>query len=483
VSRRKLLLADDSVTIQKVVNLTFADEGIEVIAVSDGNEAVDRLMEIAPDLVMADVNMPGLSGYQVCERIRQTEKFKNTPVILLVGSFEPFDEEEARRVGADDYLTKPFQSIRQLVSKVSDLLREAENGDRQSASGTGSFDDTQEMDVAPPTEEYYSVPTSSSSSSAAAATETESYEKAPATFDSSSGEASQYVDAGMDDEMIETSRSDSDSTSAAAAAAGIHSFDEAQKFGAPVHHEPDVQSDDDFAKTQPLSAADWREINESNEESQPTEITAAVSAAEAGYETASASEDEFYASGNLQQQQQQQTPPVETYQETTPFNQQQQLSSAENFAAAVAITPNEARPAKLTAVEYYDDEEDDLLELFDEDEFEEELATETPAAPPVEMRPNEEFSIRQTAPFEERRGQSSETVQTVEDETQAKAAAAFSSGSSSSGSQLSPELIDAIAQRVIEKLSDRTVKEIAWEVVPQQADLIIKKMVEEKLKE
>jgi len=117
VSKRRLLLADDSITIQKVVNLTFADEGIEVIAVSDGDAAMQKFVEAVPDLVMADVNMPGLDGYRLCEMIKQDEETRGIPVILLVGSFEPFDEKEARRVGADDFLTKPFQSIRQLVNK------------------------------------------------------------------------------------------------------------------------------------------------------------------------------------------------------------------------------------------------------------------------------------------------------------------------------------------------------------------------------
>ena len=122
MSKHKLLLADDSITIQKVVNLTFADEGVEVISVSDGNAAIEKLAEFTPDLVMVDINMPGMSGYEICERIRQNEATRQTPVILLVGSFEPFDEEEARRVGANDFLTKPFQSIRQLVTKVTGLL-------------------------------------------------------------------------------------------------------------------------------------------------------------------------------------------------------------------------------------------------------------------------------------------------------------------------------------------------------------------------
>ncbi len=119
---RKLLLADDSITIQKVVDLTFADEGVSVVCVNNGREAIERLEEFAPDIVLADVFMPQMNGYEVCQYIKQNEKLKNIPVMLLVGSFEPFDEAEARRVGADDTLTKPFQSIRRLIDKVGMLV-------------------------------------------------------------------------------------------------------------------------------------------------------------------------------------------------------------------------------------------------------------------------------------------------------------------------------------------------------------------------
>jgi CheY-like chemotaxis protein len=119
---RKLLLADDSITIQKVVALTFADEGVEVVTVSDGQEAIEKLQGSIPDIVLADVFMPEVNGYEVCRYIKQNAKLKHIPVMLLVGSFEPFDEAEARRVGADDILTKPFQSIRRLIDKVGGLL-------------------------------------------------------------------------------------------------------------------------------------------------------------------------------------------------------------------------------------------------------------------------------------------------------------------------------------------------------------------------
>ena len=117
----RILLADDSITIQKVVNLTFADEGIEVIAVSNGDLAERRLAEIGPDLVLADIFMPGKNGYELCEAIKESSQFRNVPVVLLVGAFEPFDQAEARRVKADAHLTKPFES-RTLVETVRRLI-------------------------------------------------------------------------------------------------------------------------------------------------------------------------------------------------------------------------------------------------------------------------------------------------------------------------------------------------------------------------
>ncbi|HEY6328896.1 MAG TPA: response regulator [Blastocatellia bacterium] len=118
----KILLADDSITIQKVVNLTFVDEGIEVITVSNGEMAQRRLAEVNPDLVLADIFMPGKNGYELCQFVKDSPQFKDVPVVLLVGAFEPFDQAEARRVKADGHLTKPFES-RTLVETVRNLIQ------------------------------------------------------------------------------------------------------------------------------------------------------------------------------------------------------------------------------------------------------------------------------------------------------------------------------------------------------------------------
>jgi CheY-like chemotaxis protein len=121
VMGRKILLADDSITIQKVVNLTFSDEGIDVISVGNGELAVRKLADTKPDLVLVDIFMPGRSGYEVCEYIKNNPQFSHIPVLLLVGAFEPFDQTEANRVKADGHLTKPFES-RALVATVNKLL-------------------------------------------------------------------------------------------------------------------------------------------------------------------------------------------------------------------------------------------------------------------------------------------------------------------------------------------------------------------------
>jgi CheY-like chemotaxis protein len=117
--KRRILLADDSVTIQKVIELTFMDEDFEVRAVSNGDEAVKLLPEMKPDFVIADVHMPGANGYEVCRRSK--ELHPDVPVLLLVGTFEPFDEGQARASGADSHLKKPFDS-QELLQRVEELL-------------------------------------------------------------------------------------------------------------------------------------------------------------------------------------------------------------------------------------------------------------------------------------------------------------------------------------------------------------------------
>jgi len=106
----KLFLADDSVTIQKIVHLAFSGEDVVIESVTRGDDALSSIRSFKPDIVLADVFMPGCSGYEVCEQIKEDRELAHTPVILLVGTFEPFDESEASRVKCNGYLTKPFDT-------------------------------------------------------------------------------------------------------------------------------------------------------------------------------------------------------------------------------------------------------------------------------------------------------------------------------------------------------------------------------------
>src|SRR5512135_3096498 len=104
----KLLLADDSITIQKVVELVLAEEDFEIKSVSNGEDALAAMDSFKPDIVLADIEMPKLNGYQLCEKIKHNPGTAGMPVILLAGAFEPIDEGLLRAAGADDSIIKPF---------------------------------------------------------------------------------------------------------------------------------------------------------------------------------------------------------------------------------------------------------------------------------------------------------------------------------------------------------------------------------------
>jgi CheY-like chemotaxis protein len=118
---KTLLLADDSVVIQKLVGLSFASENIKIVATDNGDDAILKAREVVPDVVLADVVMPGKSGYEVCETIKQAPELAHIPVLLLTGTFEAFDEGRATRAHADGHITKPFEA-QALVQRVLEIM-------------------------------------------------------------------------------------------------------------------------------------------------------------------------------------------------------------------------------------------------------------------------------------------------------------------------------------------------------------------------
>ncbi|MBI3813886.1 MAG: response regulator [Nitrospinae bacterium] len=116
----KLLFADDSVTIQKVVELAFESEDVAVTTVGSGEKAMEKLKESKPDIIIADVVMPGMNGLELCKNVKKDENYSDIPVLLLRSEFDDFDNDVIGRVGAADCITKPFKS-EELVKKIKDI--------------------------------------------------------------------------------------------------------------------------------------------------------------------------------------------------------------------------------------------------------------------------------------------------------------------------------------------------------------------------
>ncbi len=113
---RRILLADDSVTAQNMGRRILTDAGYEVVTVNNGSAALKKIAENKPDIIVLDVYMPGYGGLEVCQRVKEAAETSRIPVLLTVGKLEPFRPEEARRVGADAFIVKPFEATELLTA-------------------------------------------------------------------------------------------------------------------------------------------------------------------------------------------------------------------------------------------------------------------------------------------------------------------------------------------------------------------------------
>lgn len=137
---KTLLLADDSVTIQRVIELTFAHEDVRVVAVADGKRAIEFISVERPDIVVADVGVGEVDGYGIVAHMKKSAALRDIPVLLLAGAFEPVDESRVRASGCDGILIKPFEP-QQLVGRVKELLAERrgnKNGKEKGKERNGS---------------------------------------------------------------------------------------------------------------------------------------------------------------------------------------------------------------------------------------------------------------------------------------------------------------------------------------------------------
>ena len=379
----KLLLADDSVTIQKVVDLTFADEGVEVVAFGNGRAAIDNIEEVAPDVVLADVFMPLMNGYEVCKYIKENEKLKHIPVMLLVGSFEPFDEAEARRVGADDILTKPFQSIRRLIDKVGSLVTNRPGDERP----TAELPKTEEK---PAEEERLST-----------------QELELSTADTRQLPDLQAAPAQMEHQVLETESV----------------TDEEQMNSArELRNDGRAESADtllDLGEFEPIEAADADDFVLDLDQDETSDIP-------------------------FREPQVSATASMRAFIEPRVSEAVRSVSS-QDFAYQTQLQNEEASSYVATEALAYEDQ-----------------VHEVAYGDPVPVHEaQEESSIVAAVPA-------------------APLANNSAPASGLTADSLSPELIDAIARRAVELLSEKVVQDIAWEVVPELAELLIKRRLEEK---
>ena len=140
-----ILVADDNSNIQKMVGIALKDQGIEVVAVGNGEAAVRKLAEAVPDLILADIFMPVRNGYEVCEYVKKDDRFAHVPVVLLVGAFDPLDEREVERVRADGVLKKPFVPPEPLIELVKSLLGKAAAPPAEAAPVSEDVESTQDL--------------------------------------------------------------------------------------------------------------------------------------------------------------------------------------------------------------------------------------------------------------------------------------------------------------------------------------------------
>ena len=445
---RTLLLADDSPTVQKVVSLTFDDEGFNVIAVGGGAQALEQLERVVPDVVLADVHMPAPGGYELCARIKRDGRTRHVPVMLLVGAFEPFDEAEARRVGADEVLTKPFQSIRDLVNKVGGMLGgqpDPADADERDAPDAARASDS----VSRP---HSLDPLAGGRGGEAADPRAPEFQKDESTH----AAAPAFADFGGDDEGIEAATPD--------------------EFDARGHAHPA-----EFAESRAAF------------EAAPQGFAAAPGGApraqtfESRADAAAAADDALLELGDFDSQ---------GARDTDSDDFVLDIGDADAYKAprAAAAEPADAPTYGATpdaddappAVEMMGAGSLSMAEPSVAWENAEEFAVSpeavaAPAAPPA--RGADATAARfdeATAPALETRGAATLDESSPSGSAAGEVASAEPSAQAPKGAaQLSPETIDAIARRVVEHLSERVVREIAWEVVPDLAERLIRRKLEE----
>jgi CheY-like chemotaxis protein len=448
---RTLLVADESPYYQTVLSLTFADEGMTVAMAGDGLAALKKLEQFTPDLIIASLSMPGLDGYELCRAVKEDERFSHIPVMLLVGLHESFDQAEARRAGADDVVTKPFKSIRQLVGRVGSLL--GGNGADNAAGGFST------LGLGSPEVAASEIETPGSENNSMTEPNVPVFVEAPLMDDHEMPEEP-LAHACVADMALQTA--------------------DTQKLD-PIDNEPEAEMPIEYAQ------ADTRELPRVSEP--PIDGSIVEDSARSG------------EAQPVEAQTAIETTPVSTVNDSdlvAPGEQPAMRITSEMNEPSMPQTEPSATPAVFN---------DSLLELEDfdnappsaiADDLVLDLDFEVPAIAST-FSVNESFAAPATptlAPVRifdvepevespslaaEESHEPAAMIDPTEEVSAPVVALAENPVLADQVSGLSAEAVDAIARRVVEQLSEKVVREIAWEVVPELAELLIKqKLAEEK---
>ncbi len=479
---RKLLVADDSPYYRTVISLTFADEGMEVTTAGDSPEALGKLEQSTPDVILANGSLPGIGGYELCELIKQSERFGHIPVMLLVGLHEPFDEAEARRVGADDVVTKPFKSIRQLVSRVGSLLGgkaadAEETGREYSTLGLGR---SEAIERSSPEREVVDDTEVSGDIEAPLMAESDATELSVESPGSASGADIELQTADTQRlEMIDAIPTAVPDVQALEDT-DVKVFIEAASIPNHEPAEPEVETaGSTCAADVELQTANTQKLERIDDE--PTAQTIEP--------IAYAQDDTMEMTPQIEASEKSHLPPdVESNEHPLSFG-----ASEMNEESSTQSAPSRTEPVFNDALLDLGDFDSPTPQLVAEDlvldlDYEEAPNSGVVAVPetipdvafPSESAMPAEVAAPTTAPDEE-----PVTEHELSMATEAPAAEAVPASivaqpeSTDPGLRLSPETIDAIARRTVEHLSEKVVREIAWEVVPELAELLIKQKLDE----
>jgi CheY-like chemotaxis protein len=469
-----------------VIGLTFADEGMEVATAVDSPEALGKLEQSTPDVILANVSLPGSGGYRLCELIKQNERFGHIPVMLLAGLHEPFDQAEARRVGADDVVTKPFKSIRQLVNRVGSLLGgkavdDPEDPSRgQSTLGLDRSDAvaTAEPPVVDDTSAQVLVDAPSGS-------EAEPVKPAVEAAGSTSEADVELQTANtqkleMPDAVHEAARNTSDDTN-------VKVFVEAPSMSAHEPAAPPVEAaGGTCAADVELQTANTQKLERIDDEP-----------GEAIEPTAYAQDDTMEMKPSAQTNGKSDSPANVGLDDDLSLVGGSEMNEEPNSENALSHSQPVLNDAFLDLGDFNSSAQpgvaDDLvLDL----EYEEpasasvlqargpvvvESAPATENAAPAEAWAPEAALLAAEPAHEEQHVAELQEWEIIS-EAVPQAVPVSPTGNQESVDStlaLSPEIIDAIARRAVEHLSEKVVREIAWEVVPELAELLIKKKLEE----